>query len=106
MSDTNIMSTTNQQKAKDQGKFGFGRIGAGILSGAISTFIVNQFSLHGVDFKLLGIPSEVVKSCIDGTLVGFFIGLTPDHFVAFVRDVIIFVKQSLRSWRDAWDNNE
>lgn len=103
---SDIIPTTNQQIAKDQGKFGFGRIAAGILSGFLSTFIMNQASLHGVNFELAGVPSEVIKSCIDGTLIGFFVGLTPDHFVAFVRDVIVFVKQSLRSWKDAWTNNE
>lgn len=97
---------TNQQIAEDQGKPGLGKIGAGILSGFLTTFIMNQASLHGVDFTVEGIPSEVVKSGLDGALIGFFVTLTPQHFVASVADSIIFVKRSLRSWRDAWVNNE
>lgn len=97
---------SNQQIAQDQGKPGFGKIVAGVFSGFLTTFIMNQASLHGVDFTVDGVPSEVVKSGLDGALIGLFITATPSHFVASVADAIVFVKQSLRSWKEAWSSNE
>lgn len=104
-------STTKQQIATEEGKLGFGKIAAGFLACGLSSYIMNQLSLHGVNFEEDIIPgvkvsSEIVKSSLEGTLVGFFIYLTPQHFVAFVSDVLIFTKQTLKTWQNAWTDNQ
>lgn len=97
--------TSNQQTAKDEGKRGLGKVGAAILSGIVTTYIMNKASLHGVDFTLLGIPSELVKSTIDGTIIGTLVGFTPAHFVAGILDGVVFVRTSWRKIVAAWVNN-
>lgn len=109
MSDPTLIPTTNRQIAIDQGKVGTGKIFSGILAGFISSYLMNQLSLHGINFEADIIPgvrisSEVVKSTLDGVLIGFFVGCTPSHFVAFVKDTIIFIKQSWLTWQQAWKN--
>lgn len=113
MSDTPapILPTTNRQIAVDQGKLGFGKIAAGFLACGVSTYVMNQLSLHGVNFEEDIIPgvklsSEIVKSALEGTLVSLFVGMTPSHFVAFVKDGIVFVKQTWRTWKSAWTDTE
>lgn len=78
-------------------KTGFGKVGSSILAAAISGYVVNQFSLHGWDFAALGVPSEVVKASIEGTLVGFFVWATPQNFVEFLVCSITFCK---KSWKE------
>lgn len=101
-----MTDTTNQKIAQDQGKPGFGKIGAGILSGFLTTFIMNYASLHGMDFTLAGIPSEVVKSGLDGALIGFFVGFTPQHVIAWTVDTIVFFKDWWRQLRNAAEKGE
>ena len=97
---------TKVQQAETSGAPGFGKMGIGILSGFFTTFLMNQASLHGIDFTVYGVSSEVVKSGLDGAIIGSLVYLTPAHFVAAITDVIIFTKQTLRSWGAAWRNNE
>lgn len=96
---------SNQEVANEQGKTGMGKVGAAILSGIFCSYVMNQASLHGVNFQLLGVPSEAVKSTIDGTMTGLLVGLTPTHFVASITDAIIFVKTTAKQWKQAWVNN-
>lgn len=96
---------TNQQIAKAEGQTGLGKVGSGIISGLLASYIMNQASLHGVDFQLLGISSELIKSSIEGLLVGVFVWMTPSHFAAAVTDGIVFIKATAKQWRDAWNSN-
>ena len=97
---------TRVQQAQTDGSTGFGKMGIGILSGFLSTFLMNQASLHGVDFTLAGVPSEVVKSGLDGALVGFFVMLTPQHFVAWTVDTVLFFKNWWKQLRNAANQGE
>lgn len=96
---------SNQQIATAEGKAGHGKIVSGIIAGIITSYIMNQASLHGINFELLGISSEIVKSTIDGSLIGVIIGLTPSHFVAALCDMIIFFKTSIKQIREAGNSN-
>lgn len=101
-----IVPPINQQIAKDEGRTGLGKIIAGIVTGFFTTYLMNQASLHGVDFEAAGVSSEVVKSAINSALIGASVAFTPAHFVACVKDYIIFIKKTQREWRNAWENNE
>lgn len=101
---TDMSSTPNQQLARDEGKKGLGKIGSAIIGSILTTYIMNQASLHGVDFTLYGIPSELVKSTIDGTIIGTLVGFTPSHFTAAITDGILFIKTTLRQWKEAWNS--
>lgn len=108
---TTILPTTNRQIAIDQGKQGWGKTFATAISVAVGSYTMNQLSLHGINFDAeilpgLKIPSEMVKSGIEMAVTTAFFYATPSHFVAFVKDVIIFIKQSLRTWKQAWTDNE
>lgn len=72
-----------------------------ILAAMVSSYFMTQLSLHGVDFETMGISSEIVKSFFIGSLVGFFAWVTPKNLVSAVRDVILFWRDSWKSWRDA-----
>jgi len=80
---------------------GYGKTGAAIISAFVASFIMTQLSLSGVNFEVMGISSEIVKSLIIGHLVGFFTWLTPTNFVMGVRSAILFVRSALKSWHDA-----
>lgn len=95
-------SLNNQQIAQIEKRSGFGKIAAGMLAAGISGYIMTQLSLHGTNFELLGLSSEIVKSQIVAALTGLFVAFTPKHFVAGVTDGIVFVKQTWRTWRTAW----
>lgn len=102
MSDT---GPSNQQVARIEGKTGLGKIGCSIISALLSSYLLNKASLHGVNFELLGVSSEVVKASIDGALTGILVGLTPTHFVASLCDAIVFVKSAFRQIGKAWTSN-
>ena len=51
----------------------FMRIVLGACASATSGFVLTWCSLNGVDFKTLGISSEVIKSGIEGTFTGIFV---------------------------------
>lgn len=85
---------------------GFGKVGSSILAAALSGYIVNKFSLHGVDFTEFGVPSEVVKASIEGTLVGFFVWLTPQNFIDEVVCFIVFLRASWRKIRNAANGDD
>lgn len=85
---TDISSVSSDKRS------GFGKVGSSILAAALSGYIVNRFSLHGVDFTEFGVPSEVVKASLEGTLVGFFVWLTPQNFVDGLVSAITFCKSS------------
>ena len=66
---------------------GFSRIMAGAVAGGISCWCLNWASLHGVDFKTLGVDSEYVKGGITGSLTGFFVA--PDTLLYMMRNFLI-----------------
>lgn len=75
------------------------RIVTASISGGISTYILNYFSLKGVDFKTLGIDSEMVKAGIDGTIVG--VVSAPDNLVYTLRDGILWIRFACKTLWDA-----
>lgn len=75
---------------------GNGKIVAGILAAGATSYIMNWFSLHGVNFEVFGVDSEIVKSSLIGTLAGVFVGLTPQHLVQNIVSFIYFIRQSYR----------
>lgn len=83
---------------------GISKVVAGIISAGLASYAMNWFSLHGVDFSIWKVNSEVVKSTIEGTLVGSLVGLTPHSFVQEVASIIIFCKSAWKTWRDAVNN--
>ena len=97
---------TNVQDATNQGKTGFGKMSASVFAGFLSSFLMNQASLHGVDFTLAGVPSEVVKSGLDGALIGFFVWVTPQHFVAWTVDTVLFFKDWSKQLRNAANSGD
>lgn len=96
---------TNQQIAKDEGKKGFGQIGSAFISTIMATYIINQASLHGVNFELLGISSELVKSSMEGLLISGLVWATPSHFIAAIVDAIVFIKTSWKQIASAWNSH-
>lgn len=96
---------TNQEIAVSKGKIGHGKIVSGIIAGILTSYLMNQASLHGINFELLGVSSELVKSTIDGSLVGIIIGLTPSHFVAAICDAKVFIKTSFKQISEAGNSN-
>lgn len=80
-------------------KIGMNRILAGVVAAWISSWFLTWCSLRGVDFKTFGIDSELVKSSITGSLVGFFIA--PDTLFAGIRDFIIWLVDWYKSLRQA-----
>ena len=81
------------------------KIVSGILAAATTSYFMNWCSLHGVDFKILGVDSEIVKSSLIGTLSGAFIGFTPQNFVQSVVSVIVFLRGSWKKIEDAATEN-
>lgn len=102
---TDISQPSNQDMATAQGKKGMGKVWSTILAAMITTYIMNQFSLHGVNFELdiggVKISSELVKSTIDGTLTGFFTWITPSHFLAWLCDVKVSCRKAWKQFREA-----
>jgi hypothetical protein len=83
---------------------GYGKVGASIASAWLASYCMTQLSLHGVDFAELGVSSEIVKSTVIGTLVGFFTWLTPQNIVNEITSIIIFCKNAIKQWRNAINN--
>ena len=83
---------------------GNGKAYTAFLATAISTYGMNYMSLHGVDFQVFGVPSEIIKSGIDASLLMFFTWASPDHLVQSVTDSILFVKSAFKQWGDALSN--
>lgn len=98
------MTDTNQQIARYEGKIGLGKVGSAILTGWLTSYFMNQLSLHGINFETAGISSEMVKSSIESFIVGISVWATPAHFAAAITDGITFVKTTLKQWRDAWNS--
>jgi hypothetical protein len=72
-----------------------------IISAFIASFTMNQFSLHGVNFETAGVSSEVVKSLLEGSMVGFFTWLSWTNIVNGITEIIVSVKDAVKSWRNA-----
>lgn len=97
MTDTTVSSRPTSSNSQ---------IFSAILAAILASYFMTQFSLHGVDFETLGVPSEIVKSTIVGTLVGFFAKLTPANFVEVIKDIILFWVNALKTWSDAKQGKE
>lgn len=96
---------TNTSNAPQNGS-GMSKIIAGILAAGITSYTMNWFSLHGVDFKTLGMDSEVVKASLIGTIAGTIVGFTPQNFVEAIKDGILFGRASLKKWEDALNGKD
>ena len=72
-----------------------------IFAAMVASYCMTQASLHGVNFETMGVSSEIVKSLLIGSLVGFFAWLTPKNIVGAIRDAILFVRDAIISWRQA-----
>jgi hypothetical protein len=83
---------------------GYGKVGASVVAAWLGSYTMTQLSLHGVNFEELGVSSEIVKSTIIGTLVGFITWASPSNFVHVLIDIIIFCKDSIRQIRSAINN--
>lgn len=74
---------------------------AAFLAAWSTSYIMTQASLKGVNFELLGISSELVKSTIIAHLVAFFVWATPRNIVQAIRELILFIRETWKTWRDA-----
>lgn len=77
----------------------FVRLAAGAVAGGFSSYLLTQLSLHGVDFRELGIDSEIVKSTITGFLVGIVVA--PRNIIFTLRDSILFCRFACKVLWDA-----
>lgn len=85
-------------------KKGVGKLGAAFFAAFIGSYVMTQLSLRGVNFEVLGVSSELVKSTIVAHLVTFFVWLTPRNMVEWITEVIIFWKSAFKKWRNAANN--
>lgn len=92
---------TDQPAAPDKVS-AFTRMIIGAIAAWVSSYLLNQLSLAGVDFKTLGLNSEMVKSTIEGVFVG--LAVTPKNLVYSIRDGILFTRFALKTWHDALFN--
>lgn len=105
--------TSFREKAQAEGKRGgLAQILTTACFVAVASYFVNQLSLAGVNFELgevvpgITINSEAVKSQIVAASAVASITLTPRYFAASVRDAIVFVRQTLDSWGEAWTSGK
>ena len=84
-----------------QPKGGKAKLASAFVAAALTTYFINQASLHGVDFTTLGIPSEMVKSAIEAHLIVFAAWATPQHFVDAIVDTKIWLLTSWKRIRNA-----
>ena len=97
---------TNLTKSPDSTiRTGRDKLIVGFLAAWGASYIMTQLSLSGVNFELMGVDSEIVKSTIIAQLVTLFISITPRNVVEYVRDSIIFVRRSWKEWKDAATSN-
>jgi hypothetical protein len=93
--------------AASQGQIGFGKVVGALIAGGVSSYVMNWFSLHGVNFEMSGIipgvtvSSEVVKSVINSTIEGAVVWLTPQHFIAAITDSIRWLRSAKKQITDA-----
>lgn len=85
-------------------KQGSGKIWSGVVAAGLVSYGMNWLSLHGVNFELLGIDSEVVKSSIIASIAGGAIKLTPENIVQQIKCFIIFIRRSVQEIKDAANN--
>lgn len=94
------MSNQPQDQASAGKLNDFTRLVVGAVGGGLSSFLLTQLSLHGVDFKELGIDSEIVKSAITATIVGLLVA--PRNILFTIRDSILFARYALKIIWDAF----
>lgn len=70
------------------------RVTIGAIASGVTGWGLNWFSLHGVDFKVLGIDSEFIKSTIETllTTVIFY----PECIPLTIAAAILFVRKGAR----------
>lgn len=71
------------------------RLVVGFISGGLTSYILTQCSLRGVDFSTSGIDSEIIKGTINGTIVGFVVA--PRNIIYTLCDGILFVRFAART---------
>ena len=79
----------------------FGKIISAFLAASVTSYLLNRFSLSGVDFALLGVDSETIKSTISGALSAFFVGLTPKNIVEDIKNAILFFRKAKKEIKEA-----
>lgn len=100
-------TSTTQQLAAAQGKIGFGKVFSALIVGWLSSYLMNQLSLHGVDFEVndvipgMKMSSEFVKSTFEGAIEAAAVLLTPAHFLAAIVDCIRWFKHAYKMISDA-----
>lgn len=70
----------------------FARIAVSVLATSMTTYVLNQFSLHGWNFAALGVDSEIIKSSIEGTVAG--VVAAPRNLILSLGNGLIFVRWS------------
>lgn len=98
MTDSSLLPPLPIDAATKDGK---GKTWAGILAAICASYMMNWLSLHGVNFEVWKIPSELVKATIIGHLVGFFVWVTPKNFVGAIGDGLRFVHDAATQWWNA-----
>lgn len=88
----------SQTLAENYEKKGSGKTGAAIIAAGMASYFMTYCSLHGIDFEVIGIPSELVKATIVGHMAGFIVWFTPQNFVQEVKNGILFVRGAIKTW--------
>lgn len=87
---------SDQPQGPDKGN---GKAWVTFAAAICTTYSMNWLSLRGVDFQVLGVPSELVKSGIEGLMLGFFAWITPDHAVDAMVESILWCRRAVaRVW--------
>lgn len=106
MTDTTIRPT-NQPIKQNRRKAAYkGSMSLAMLAAIISSYVMTQLSLAGVDFTAFGVDSELVKSTIIGQLVIFFGWATPTNIIHFIKTAIAFIYESIDGIRRASHGKE
>lgn len=82
-------------------KGGNGKLVTGFIATGISIYTMNYFSLHGINFQLMGVDSEIVKASIIALVTTFLTWLTPQHVVDKITAAIVFLKRAKQQINNA-----
>lgn len=70
------------------------RVMLGVASSAVTSFLLTWCSLHGYDFKTLGVDSEGIKSTITGSITG--VAVAPECIPMAIAAFIIYWRKAGR----------
>ena len=91
----------------DKKKGGLGKIASAIISSIIVRHLFDYLnSKYGPDIKYavesVGVTMGFCEDIVMGSMVAFFMKLTPQYLADEVMQAILFVKTTVRQWKDAW----